>query len=410
MANCKRKVDSWQMGKMAKFCVLLSILAYLLGGVSTGLAAINLTAPVTANFQNTDIRDALQTLAAAGRARISLNTNVSAKVTAKFENTPFKDALQTLVSQARLVTRTEGDLVYVAMPGELPEQKAASSPSDVDGPQVIRLKYMKADQVRSALGGVVPEDRMRVEATQNALVFSGSPEEFMKLSKILAQLDVPPKQVMFEAELVEMDKSKVSEFGVKWQWSSYPSPSSSSLVGVLEVDKSKGYNLTYQATLNALVTSENAKILANPRVAVLDGQTANILIGDKLPVETKYISNGVQQVTVSYVSVGIKLEVTPWVNEDGVITTKLVPEVSTNIATSGSNPSIRTRQASTTLRVRDGETIVIGGLIQRETHRNVSKFPLLGDLPIVGRAFKSTSKEKIETELVIFITPKIINH
>ncbi len=127
-------------------------------------------------------------------------------------------------------------------------------------------------------------------------------------------------------------------------------------------------------------------------------------------METKYIYNGIEQVSITYIDVGIKLEVTPWVNEDGVITTKLKPEVSTNIATSGNNPSVRTREAETTLRVRNGETIVIGGLIQNESHKNYNKIPLLGDLPIVGRLFKSSSKEKMETELVIFITPKIIDN
>lgn len=407
---------------LLKFYVSISLLAFLLCGAVTGWAAMNTTAPVTANFQNTDIREAMQILAAASQGQINVSSNVTAKVTAQFTNTPFKDAFRSLVSQAGLEYKRVGDTIYVFLPGQPPEavtpppantatsaNNGAANTGTVE-PRVIKLKYVKADQMKTSLSVVVPEDRMRTEPINNALIVSATDEEYRKIHDVLAELDVPPKQVMFEAEVVEMAKSTVSQFGVNWQWSSYPSPSGSSLVGVIQVDPIKGYNITYQATLDALVTGEKAKILANPRVAALDGQTAHILIGDRLPVETKYLANGVEQVTISYIDVGIKLEVTPWVNEDGVITTHLKPEVSTNIATAGSNPSVRTREAETTLRVKNGETIVIGGLIQNENHKNYSKFPLLGDLPIVGSLFKSTSTEKLETELIIFITPKIINN
>lgn len=403
--------------RLMKFYVVVGLLGFLLCGAATGCwAAINPDAPVTVDFQNTDLREALQTLATAGQAKITVNTNVAAKVTVQFSNTPFKDALQILLLQAGLVSKQVGDAVYVALPGQLPDTEAVTAALTVahdaaDGPQVIKLKYVKVEQMKTSLSGVVPEDCLRVETTHNALIFTGNAEEYKKITKVLAELDVPPKQVMFEAEVVEMARSTVSEFGVNWQWSSYPSPSASSLVGVIkDVDAKRNYNITYQGTLNALVTDKKAKILANPRVAAIDGETAYILIGDRLPVETKYLANGVQQVSVSYVDVGIKLRVTPWVNEDGVITTKLKPEVSTNIAAAGNNPSIRTREAETTLRVRDGETIVIGGLIQNEDRKNISKVPLLGDLPIVGRLFKNTDKEKRETELIIFITPKIIDN
>lgn len=396
--------------KIMRLLVVIGFLALNVGGAGSVQAAINQNAPVTANFQNSELREALQTLAAAGQAKIMVNANVTARVSARFTNTPFKDALQTLLSQTRLVSRSAEDTIYVALPGELPDIKETPPQnSTIEGPQVIKLKYVKAEQIKTALSGVVPEDRLRIEASHNALIFTGGADEYATLDRLLKELDVPPRQVMFEAEVVEMSKSNVSDFGVNWLWSSYPSPAGSTLLGVIkEVDSKRNYNITYQATLNALVTLKKAKILANPRVAALDGETAYIMIGDRLPVETKFLANGVQQVSVSYVDVGIKLRVTPWVNEDGIITTKLKPEVSTNIATDGNNPSIRTREAETTLRVRDGETIVLGGLIQNEDRKTITKIPLLGDLPLIGRLFKDTGKEKRETELIIFITPKII--
>jgi general secretion pathway protein D len=275
-------------------------------------------------------------------------------------------------------------------------------------PLIIKLKYLKADQMKSSLSTIIPENRIRIESAHNSLILMGSEDEYSRVRDVLTELDVPQKQVMFEAEVVEITNSDLNNLGVKWEWGNFPATSGNEMVGVIPVGP-QGSSINYRATIDAMVNTENAKILANPQVATLDGQTARILIGDRLPVETKILENGVQQIAVNYIDVGIKLEVTPWVNEDGIITTRLLPEVSTNIATAGNNPSIRTRQAETTLRVKNGETIVIGGLIQREDRKNVIKVPLLGDIPIIGNLFRSTSIEKRETELIIFITPKILD-
>lgn len=398
------------MCKRVSYVAILLVLLFISGN-HAGYAAINNNAPVTVSFQNTDIRDALQTISAIGQAKIIVDTNVSGKVTAQFKNTPFKETLESLLIQAGLAHQKVGDSIYVALPGQLPDVGYVASADGFGSfqPLVIRLKYLKAEQMKSALGTIMPEDRIRVEPAHNALILMGNEDEYSKIRSVLAELDFPQKQVMFEAEVVELAKSELTQFGIRWEWSSYPAPSGSELLGVIQVRPEKNANINYRATIDAMINTEKAKILANPRVASLDGQTARILIGDRLPVETRYLANGVQQVTVNYVDVGIKLEVTPWINEEGIITTKLRPEVSTNIATAGNNPSIRTREAETTIRVRNGETIVIGGLIQNEDRKNVQKFPLLGDLPILGHLFKSTSFEKRETELVIFITPKIID-
>lgn len=275
-------------------------------------------------------------------------------------------------------------------------------------PLIVKLKYLKADQMKSTLGTILPENRIRIDSAHNSLVLMGNENEYSMVKDVLSELDIPQKQVMFEAEVVEISKSDLKHLGVRWEWGNFPASLGNEMVGVIPVGP-QGSSTNYRASIDAMVNTENAKILANPRVATLDGQTARILIGDRLPVETKYLENGVQQIAVNYIDVGIKLEVTPWVNEDGIITTKLLPEVSTNIATAGNNPSIRTRQAETTLRVKNGETIVIGGLIQREDRKNVTKVPLLGDIPLIGNLFKSTNIEKRETELMIFITPKILD-
>lgn len=363
---------------------------------------------ITLNQQNADIRDVLQTMAANANIKMVIDTTVAGKISTQFTNSAFIEALSSVTLQAGYTYEKKGDVYVIGRPGQMPELNASGIISGVK-PMIIKLKYLKPDEMKTALGTVVPEDRIRIEPTNRALVISGSEDDYALIKEMIDKLDTPPKQIMFEAEIVEIASSKTKNFGVDWNWSSFPSPGfSTDLPGIFTINKDKGYTITYRSMLKAMVEQENAKILANPRVAALDGQTAQILIGDRLPVQTSTVVNGVQQFNINYVDVGIKLEVTPRVNEAGIITTYIRPEVSYNLAQSNQNPSIRTRQAETTLRVKDGQTIAIGGLIQKKNNITVKKQPLLGDLPLVGHLFKTTDTDNEETELVIFITPKIM--
>ena len=218
---------------------------------------------------------------------------------------------------------------------------------------------------------------------------------------------------MFEAEVIEISLTDFKNIGIDFGASTalpeavgmYPGNAFWVRLGHSD------YGVNLKATLNHFVQNKKGRLLANPRIAALDGTTAQIMIGDKLAVESRTKdSTGFTYTTVNYIDVGIKLEVTPTVHPDGTITTRIKPEVSNKTdATPSGNPNLRSRQAETTLRVKDGQTIILGGLIQREHSKDVVKFPLLGDLPIVGQFFRSTNKEKRETELIILITPKILN-
>ncbi|WP_324332203.1 type II secretion system protein GspD [Methylomusa anaerophila] len=261
---------------------------------------------------------------------------------------------------------------------------------------------------------VFPDNQIRAEIVNNMLVVAGSDADCSTVKAMLAKLDVPPRQVIFEAEVVEISRDNRRNVGIDW----------GSLTGLPEAATMDGsafpvrlgtrygieYGTNIAGVLHRLVENKKGQLLASPRVAALDGQMAQILIGDKLAVESTQINSGTQSTTVTYVEVGIKLEITPTIHEDGTITTHIKPEVSnkTDTTTKG-NPNIRTRQAETTLRVKNGETIVLGGLIQRQKTFDTLKVPLLGDLPLVGSLFRSTDRENTESELIILITPKLVD-
>ncbi|BBB91518.1 type II secretion system protein D precursor [Methylomusa anaerophila] len=280
-------------------------------------------------------------------------------------------------------------------------------------PLVIKLEYVKAEQVKAMLAALFPDNRVRAEIINGMLVAVGSEEDCAMVKDMLARIDVAPKQVIFEAEAIEVSRDDARKIGIDWgPVTALPGAATtdgSSFRLGLGIPNHEEYGVNVSATIRHLVETKKGRLLASPRIAALDGQTAQILIGDKLAVESTQISSGTTITTVTYVEVGIKLEVTPTIHADGTISTHIKPEVSNKTdTTSSGNPNIRTRQAETTLRVKNGETIVLGGLIQRQETQDTVKFPLLGDIPIIGQFFRSTTKEKTESELIILITPKLI--
>lgn len=287
-----------------------------------------------------------------------------------------------------------------------------SQPEFIDaGPLVIRLNYLKVEQAKPLLSALVPEDKLKADPVRNTLVIMSSPDVYEQVKYLLAQIDTPPQQVMFEVQVVELNRDDLSNLGIDWGASTKLPQAIPNDELQFRIAIGNNYGVNLQGVINRLVENKKGRLLASPRIATLDGVTAKILIGDKLAVESSQPTTGsIPIISVMYVDVGIKLEVTPTVNKDGYITTHIQPEVSnqTNTTKNG-NPNIRTRQADATLRVKSGSTIVLGGLIQRQETKDTFKVPLLGNLPLVGGMFHSTLKQVTETELVIMLTPKIID-
>jgi len=158
-----------------------------------------------------------------------------------------------------------------------------------------------------------------------------------------------------------------------------------------------------------LVTDGNANVLAKPKIIALNGKEAIINIGDRVPIPTTTTSNNITTTSVTYENVGIILRYTPYINVDGQITAKVHTEVSSpTYVTEMKAYKFTTRSADTEVRLKDGETMVIGGLIGKEELNSIRRVPLLADLPIVGRLFESVSKSRDETEVIIFLTARIV--
>ena len=233
--------------------------------------------------------------------------------------------------------------------------------------------------------------RVEVDINTRSLLVYGTPEEAREISQLLKRVDIPAPQVALEAKVVAMKREDLEKLGVTWEWTKIP------------------HDFTYDATLDLLISKGKAKVLSRPNIVTMQGREAVINIGGEVPVPEVSITNTTTTTSIKYRPAGILLQCRPFVNEDGYIDSQLNIEVSAPSYVKEMNAySFQKRSAQTRVRLKDGETLVIGGLISREEIKQLQKLPFLGDIPILGNLFKATSSKVTEEELTIFIKATIL--
>lgn len=278
---------------------------------------------------------------------------------------------------------------------------------------------MEADPMGSA-SSAIPSVVADVE--NNALLISTNAREYQRIEQILHQLDVLPTQVFLEAVIAEVALNDELKFGLRW----YLENGNHSL-GLTDLASGAvtaafpGFNWTYLATdaqtaLSALSSVTKVKVISSPNLMVINNQQAKLQVGDQVPVVTQTSSNtsSADAVVINSVEMkdtGIILSVTPRINSSGRVMLDVQQEVSNVVATTTSgidSPTIQQRKISTRVVVHDGESLALGGLIQEQKSLNQKKVPVLGDIPLLGNAFKSKTDSIDRTELIIFIRPRIV--
>ncbi len=423
--------------------------------------------PVTLDFDNTDIRDVIRLLGAKAKLNIVFGPDVGGSLTLHLVDVPFNEAFRTALSMMKLTTDQVGDnILRVITPGELTRMRTTSSAIS----RVFTLNYAKASEVKTTIDAVrTAEGRTgssTADAKSNQLIITDTLEGLLSAENLIGQLDQRPRQVLIEAKLIEVNANTGLNYGVQWDYLQNDRGRIGGKQGISTIGATNGYtsttinplttadntvvnnvgstggvgatargtgvslaadrvfgamtlgrvtnNFILNATLTAAASEGKAKILSEPKIATLNNQPANINVTTQIPYVTSNVaSTGVQTQTVSYVTTGIQLTVTPSINADGRITLQVKPDVSQpSVVASGSTqtgaPAIDARTANTTVLVRDGETIVIGGLITDSFQDTISKIPLLGDIPILGWLFKKKTKTRTRAELLIFVTTRIL--
>ena len=258
---------------------------------------------------------------------------------------------------------------------------------------------------------------MAIDRRLNAVWLRGSPDYIARMKMMIAAIDVPLDSVILETQFVELSETGAKAIGIDFT-------NSNGQIAVITAQSGQfitpGYGTTgvghlvsaqLQAAIYAQIQKGNGRIVSKPRIAAQSGSTAKIITGDALPILTAITLSGVNGVSqqVQYVNVGVTLQIAPRVSNDGYVSSHVFCVVSSVTGFSQGYPTISQREAETSATVRDGDSFVIGGLSQEDVLTNHSKIPLLGDIPILGQAFRKDTKTQSKTELYIVVTPHIVH-
>jgi type II secretory pathway component GspD/PulD (secretin) len=271
--------------------------------------------------------------------------------------------------------------------------------------ETIAMRYARSADVAKAVTASLttsPQQSVFASEQQNAVVATGPPEFLERVESLCAELDRPGRQVRYEVRVTDVSPSDGSNVGVLFgglDLTGQPSAGSSSTAFATRA-------IPLNATINALITKGEASILAQPTLSTLNNVQASLLVGQQFPIVYFDARTGTQQ--VQFVNVGVNLTVTPSVGSDGAITTDLETDYSTIVNFVNNFPVIGTRRAQSTLRVRDGDSIVIAGLFSDLDAKTISKVPLLGDLPLFGELFKNRQRTHSKDEVVFVVTPHLV--
>lgn len=365
------------------------------------------------------------------------NVNKQEKISIHLDDVPIEQAINLVVRAVGLSYEVVGNSFLIADPKKLKEEVGVTS-------YVINLKYASAQEVKSMLQDI--SDQIQVDISGNKLLVNASPKKIAEIQNVVKQIDIPAIQIMLETRLIEVAADNEEQLGIDWSRLSkfttiFAENALDETTGgsVVPDDQTIGQRPTtmpfdplksdlndgsqimpryfsrqmtaFDVTLDMLMKANQAEVLADSRLTTLNGREASIKLVDIVP----YIlsSGGVGgQVQVQREEVGIKLEINPTVNTDGFITVKVEPEVSTIFEFIGPDnniPRVKSRKSSTTIRVKDGESIIIGGLLSNDRKQTLYKVPILHKIPWFGeKIFTSKNLVERKTDLIIQITPRIV--
>ena len=428
--------------------LLLSLTVMILLSVNVFAAEVSdlLNKKITLDAEDASVSTIISTMARLSGCNIVLAMDTETKdekadekkITIHIEDVPIEQALALVVKSIGLSYRLVGEKTFiVGERGRIEEEIGERT-------YVLQLNYVDVNKIVSALK-IMPGESVAIEG-QNAILIRANPETFAEISNRIEEIDVPQKQIEIRARLIEISVSEAEKYGIDWA-------KLNSLTTILaeDVKSSSGtglpYNFTdeigdlsygdlspfgiipedqyfqrmedladighfsrqltaFDVTIDWLLQNNAAKLLTDTRITALNGEEAEIHIGEVVP----YIAeDNEKQIQVEREEVGIKLKVKPTVNSEGQITTKIEPEVSSVMELVGGYiPRTKVRKIISTVTVPDGQKIIVGGLLSTTMSTTVNKVPLLSSIPLLGKLFQHKVSLLEKTDLIIEITPRVV--
>ncbi|WP_045193951.1 type IV pilus secretin PilQ [Pseudomonas sp. 2(2015)] len=376
--------------------------------------------PLSLNFQDVEVRTVLQVLADFSGVNLVASDAVQGKVTLRLQDVPWDQALELVLRSKGLEQRKNGNVLLVAPLAEL----AGSAPSRRE---LIPIHHARATDIAELFHSLMAHEAggashgsLSVDERTNTLVASQSPERLEELRRLIGELDVPVRQVMIEARIVEANVDFEKSLGVRWggqvqlgKGLSLGGGDTFVDLGADRASSSIGFGLVRNSALldlelSAMERTGNGEIISQPKVVTADKETARILKGTEVPYQE---TSGSGATSVTFREASLSLEVTPQITPDNrvIMVVKVTKDEPDYLNALDHVPAIRKNEVNAKVRINDGETIVIGGVYSTVQSKVVDKVPFFGDVPYVGRLFRRDVLQEKKSELLVFLTPRIMS-
>jgi len=433
---------------MLKKLVLLSVFACMIaaapvyaqnaGDAPSGEAPVTKEGNVSFDFRDADIRNVFRILSFKSGVNIVAGPEVTGVVTIKLDDVPWKQALDVILETYGYAYDQKGSIISVTTIENLKQRRENAmllAEQEALETRIFTLNFGKASEIIESISKMKTErGSIDFDERTNALIVTDIQSRVDKIEEVVTSLDATTPQVLIEAKIVETNLNDTENLGIDWTTKvttsgasrpiSYPfkyGVTDSRFAGTVDAPSADDVaygtlNFTeFQAVLELLKTRTDTNILSNPKIVTLDNQPATISVGTEHPIPdfgANSETGALQTTGITYQNIGINFQVTPHINKAGFVTLELSPEVSEVSGTRSFQgidvPLIATERVTTQVMVKDGDTLVIAGLITDKVTDIKKKLPILGDIPILGLIFQKTEKSQVKSDLIIFMTPHII--
>ncbi|MDP6963220.1 MAG: secretin N-terminal domain-containing protein [Planctomycetota bacterium] len=410
---------------------------------------------ITVNFHNEDLGQVLELFSATYKLNLVYGPEIGGTVTMNFFDAPVEDALRQILAANDMALEIDGNFLVVR-----PKSNLDGEPQTVRYlPTVVRLNHIRASDAIKMLSPLLVGSEQIIsgnetskgvegvtdlggneEANRETLVIYASEQTVVKVRTLLEELDVPPLQVLVEATIMSVTLNDDFQLGV--DFSAFGGIDFQAMGGSTDITNGITTGAVTGAELDgwlgglaqngftdsaadglhfgilrnqvgmfvsALESAANATVLSNPQILTVNRHAAELLVGAKLPYITTTVTDTGSLQSVSFLEVGTSLVFRPFVSEDGYVRMEVFPKKSSGFINTDGLPEETTTEVKTNILVREGNTVVIGGLMESSLVSQTDQVPFLGSLPLIGELFQSQQESEVKTEIIVMLTPHIVN-
>ena len=369
---------------------------------------------VTLNLEDVELSNVLRLLSDTNRVNIIAGPDVQGSVSVNLYDIPFEDALGAILGVSGFTYFWKGDIIYVT--SETSRGNLPMGSNDMVT-MVARIHHADPAGIMETVTELLSPSGKAILSVDKNIIVQDSPEYVDAIIAMVEELDTPPRQVLITAKILTVTHNDEETLGVEFheEMVDLPGLLTTGFAADLRYLPGAARGLFAGTTshgieglLDALAEKSEIDIIASPQLLVLDGETADIQVGDRLGFRVTTVTDTASLESVEFLEVGTQLEVTPHITDDGLVRLEVHPKVSNGSISVDGLPSENTTEATTKMLVQDGQTALIGGLLNITKQRSRSQVPLLGDIPLIGLAFGRNRWRDTKTEVIILITPSVV--